>query len=269
METEDPSPQFTMLASRSTSIWSLWSLFTWTTRDYPPSPSQEPPRLVKISEYEETCSRRHPQPEDVAPSRRAVSTPIPMDYGPIRTTSLKRKPTIQRLRSLVSHFKPSQPKYNTTTEAKSYVRRKCCALCHEEIDDDLKYATKAKIIQYDGTYISTRCCQHFVHSSCYRINLQYFIDSKGRPRCPICRDYPDLYVACWALGYVFDKDVGDIDDDECYCPPGIVCEVCEGRKQLLEDLKASSLGQERDDDSLSERLWTIEEVDEEDEKAYG
>lgn len=47
-------------------------------------------------------------------------------------------------------------------------------------------------------------------------------------------------MACWALGYVFDKDVGDVDhEDECDCGEDVRvrCNVCQGRKQLLRDLR--------------------------------
>lgn len=43
---------------------------------------------------------------------------------------------------------------------------------------------------------------------------------------------------------MFDKDVGDMDDDECDCGDQVdlVCEVCRGRKQLLKDLQSMHFG---------------------------
>lgn len=240
----------------------LRSILTWSTGDVPMSPTEEAPRLVHISKYPDNLPHRDSRfPPEIPPRGKFLDSML--DFRPEQT--VKRKRARERLKDLLSHSgKRRQRTGETPVDPENYESKRCCTLCQREIANNFEYAAQAESIQCDNTYISTKCCHNLVHSSCYRTRLQHYIDSKGRPRCPICRDYPDIFVACWALGYIFDKDSGDMDDDECDCPADKVCEVCEGRKQLLRDMHPpQSRKQAREDRRKSERLATIDEHDQE------
>lgn len=256
----------------------FWSILTAPPTDRPISPIEEAPKLVYISKSPDgslsSRSSRCNSPSSVCLSPKQAILDFQNDLD--RVKSKKSKPPKQRFKRFMSHLRSSNTgpcPYAQTDGCEPLAHH--CTLCRREIPPTHFYASRPKKIQQDDTYISTRCCHQTVHSPCYRITLQYFIDSKGRPRCPICREYPDLFVACWSLGYVFDKDVGDIDDEECDCGESVsfTCDICQGRKQLLRDLHNLKVarpmvvrhrGSERSLRSLQKevKLFTIIEVEE-------
>lgn len=233
----------------------------------------EAPKIVYITKSCDSLSESESRCDSVCISTKSTTLDNGSDLDHGQMT--KSRPPKRRFKKFMSHLRPQ----NTTPCPYAYTEP-CeglahhCTLCRREIPPTHFYASRPKKIQQDDTYISTRCCHQTVHSPCYRITLQYFIDSKGRPRCPICRKYPDLFIACWSLGYVFDKDVGDVDDeDECDCGESvkITCDVCKGRKQLLKDLQGLKSGkameirrqQSAKDLQKEVKLCTIIEAEEE------
>lgn len=250
---------------------SFWTILTSTSTNTPSSPIGEAPKLVYLCQDTENVNERTWSYSSISsePSSSPSSIQKPLDIQSDISCGVPRpRPRKHGLKDLMCHLKPapsqpkpprkikekprreprSKPKPKAKPKSKSKPKRELephecfanhCTLCKKEIPPTHFYANRPKKILQDNTYISTRCCHQTVHSPCYRITLQYFIDSKGRPRCPICREYPDLFVACWSLGYVFDKDVGDIDDEECDCGEDVRvwCNVCQGRKKLLKDLR--------------------------------
>lgn len=251
----------------------FWSILTTSSSDRPTSPIEEAPKLVYISksppdslsEWSSRCN----SPSSVSLSTKQAIFDIQSDLD--REETIKPRPPKRRFKKFMSHLRSQNTGPCPYAETETCLAHHC-TLCRKEIPPTHFYASRPKKIQQDDTYISTRCCHQTVHSPCYRITLQYFIDSKGRPRCPICRSYPDLLVACWSLGYIFDKDVGDIDDEECDCGESvnIMCDICQGRKQLLRDLHNLRSGQPMDirrygsDRDLQKevKLFTIIEVEE-------
>lgn len=265
-----------MMTVATTRFGAFWTILASAPTDRPTSPIGEAPKLVYLYDGPENLTRYDSRDSSLS----SIYTPTKsasLDCCTDSDISAKQqllKPRKQRLRSMISRLKPIRAKSSYQPKSRPHESlAHHCTLCTKEIPPTHFYASRPKNIQQDDTYISTRCCHNSVHSPCYRITLQYFIDSKGRPRCPICRQYPDLFIACWALGYMFDKDIGDMDDDECDCGDhmDLVCEVCRGRKQLLRDLQNmhSGIDMEGDMDYGTEgfmekgvRLFTIAEGEE-------
>lgn len=261
-----------MFTVATTGFGTFWSSLTAPSIQRPTSPMEEAPKIVYIKRSCDSLSESNSSCDSVCISTKQTRFNNQSDFAHGQT--LKSKPSKQRLKKFMSHLRPQNTRpcpYAYTEPSEGLAHH--CTLCRREIPPTHYYASRPKKIQQDDTYISTRCCHQTVHSPCYRITLQYFIDSKGRPRCPICREYPDLFIACWSLGYVFDKDVGDIDDDECDCGESmkLTCDVCKGRKQLLKDLQTLKSGKrmevrrQQSAKSLQQevKLFTIIEVEEE------
>lgn len=229
-----------MFTFATTGFGTFWSVLTSTSADRPVSPVGEAPKLVYLRRSSESLTRQDLTYSSESPALSTKELVLDHQSDISRGQIIRPAPTRQRLKTFMSQLRPPQRRASRHVKPEPH---EClahhCTLCRKEIPPTHFYASRPKKIQQDDTYISTRCCHQTVHSPCYRITLQYFIDSKGRPRCPICREYPDLFIACWALGYVFDKDIGDIDDEECECGDHmtLICDVCQGRKQLLRDLQ--------------------------------